>query len=105
MDKLCFFSASILLMLISIQWYRNKWLMLMSGYNTMPEEERKKIDIRPYAIAGSRSMASGSLLMCIYGINTLELSIAKEYILTALIISWMLCIWSIISILKLNFCK
>ena len=105
MDTLIFFTLSALLLVISIQLYRNKWLLLMSGYNTMPKEEREKIDIRPYAVTAARNMATTSLLLCIYGINTLDLNISKEFILIASIISWMLYVWSFISMLKLIFKK
>lgn len=103
MDTLIFFSLSISLLVMSIQLFRNKWLMLISGYNTMPKEERDKIEIRPYAIAVARIMATTSLLLCIYGINTLGLNISSEYILIALIISWISFIWSLLSMLKLIF--
>ncbi len=35
METLVFFSFSISFLIISIQLFRNKWLMLISGYNTM----------------------------------------------------------------------
>ena len=40
MDALIFFSFSISFLVMSIQLFRNKWLMLISGYNTMLKEER-----------------------------------------------------------------
>lgn len=103
MDTLVFFSFSISFLIISIQLFRNKWLMLISGYNTMLKEERDKIDVRPYAIAAAKAMATGSLLMCVYGINSLGLTISNEYILITFIISWILFIWSLLSILALVF--
>ncbi|WP_276799197.1 DUF3784 domain-containing protein [Fannyhessea vaginae] len=66
METLVFFSFSISFLIISIQLFRNKWLMLISGYNTMLKEERDKIDVRPYAIADAKAMAAGSLLMCVW---------------------------------------
>lgn len=103
MDALIFFSFSISFLVMSIQLFRNKWLMLISGYNTMLKEERDKIEIRPFAIADARAMAATSLLMCVYGINSLGLSISNAYMLIAFIISWTLFIWSLISIFKLMF--
>lgn len=103
METLVFFSFSIFLLIISIQLFRNKWLMLISGYNTMLKEERDKIDVRPYAIADAKAMATGSLLMCVYDINSLGLTISSEYILIAFIISWILFIWSLISMFALVF--
>ena len=103
METLVFFSFSISFLIISIQLFRNKWLMLISGYNTMLKEERDKIDVRPYAIADAKAMAATSLLMCVYGINSLGLSISNAYMLIAFIISWTLFIWSLISIFKLMF--
>lgn len=103
METLVFFSFSISFLVISIQLFRNKWLMLISGYNTMLKEERDKIDVRPYAIADAKTMAATSLLMCVYGINSLGLTISSEYILVAFIISWILFIWSLISMFALVF--
>lgn len=103
MESLVFFSFSISFLIISIQLFRNKWLMLISGYNTMLKEERDKIDVRPYAIAEAKTMAAVSLLMCVYGINFLGLTISSEYILIAFIISWILVIWSLISMFALVF--
>lgn len=103
METLVFFSFSISFLIISIQLFRNKWLMLISGYNTMLKEERDKIDVRPYAIADAKAMAAGSLLMCVYGLNSLDLTILREYILVAFIISWILFIWSLISMFALVF--
>lgn len=103
MESLVFFSFSISFLIISIQLFRNKWLMLISGYNTMLKEERDKIDVRPYAIAEAKTMAATSLLMCVYGINFLDLTISSEYILIAFIISWILFIWSLISMFALVF--
>lgn len=103
METLVFFSFSISFLIISIQLFRNKWLMLISGYNTMLKEERDKIDVRPYAIAEAKTMAATSLLMCVYGINFLGLPISSEYILIAFIISWILFIWSLISMFALVF--
>lgn len=88
---------------MSIQLFRNKWLILIAGYNTTPKEERDKIEIRPYAIAVAQSMATTSLLMCICGVNSLGLKIPRELILIAFIISWTLFIWSLLSVLKLIF--
>ena len=79
MEALVFFSFSISFLIISIQLFRNKWLMLISGYNTMLKEERDKIDVRPYAIADAKGMAATSLLMCVYGINSLDLTILRVY--------------------------
>lgn len=105
MATLIFFSFSALLLLISIQLFRNKWLLLIAGYNTLTREEREKFNIRPYAIAVSRFMAATSLLVFVYGIDTLNLNILNKYILIAYVIAWMLFIWTFLRMLKLVFKK
>lgn len=40
---------SAFLILVSIQLCRGKWFGLIAGYNTLPGEARKDVDIWPYA--------------------------------------------------------
>ena len=65
MDTLVFFSFSVLFLVMSIQLFRNKWLMLIAGYNTMPKDDRDKIEIRPYAIA-LQSLWQLPVYLCVF---------------------------------------
>lgn len=56
-------ALSAILILISIQYYRGKWLGSIAGYNSLPKEVRKDIDIRPYALRVSLSSFSLGLLI------------------------------------------
>lgn len=53
---------SAILFLFSIQYHRGKWYGSIAGYNTMPKDERKYIDIRPYAQRASMVCFSMGLL-------------------------------------------
>lgn len=53
---------SVALILLSIQYYRGKWFRSIAGYNALPKEARKNIDILPYARRISMSSFSMGVL-------------------------------------------
>lgn len=58
-------ALSAILILVSIQYYRGKWLGSIAGYNSLPKEVRKDINIRPYALRVSLSSLSLGLLILV----------------------------------------
>ena len=60
---------SVILVLLSIQYYRGKWFGSIAGYNALPKEARKNIDIRPYAQRISMSSFSMGLLFLAFALE------------------------------------
>ncbi len=100
METLIFFSLSVLLFVVSIQLFRNKWLMLLAGYNTLSKDERNKIDIKPYVKVIVWNLASAGAVLLAYGIGSLKLEVPHVYLTTLYVLTWSSYIISLINLLR-----
>ena len=100
MKTLIFFSISVLLFIVSIQLIRNKWLMLLAGYNTLSKDERNKIDIKPYVKVIVWNLASAGAVLLTFGIDSLKFKVPYVDLTTIYILTWSSYIISLINLLR-----
>lgn len=100
METLIFFSISALLFIVSIQLFRNKWLMLLAGYNTLSKDERNKIDIKPYVKVIVWNLASAGAVLLAFGIDSLKLEVPYVVLTTLYVLTWASYIISLINLLR-----
>ncbi len=57
------------LLVLSIQYRRGKWLGSLAGYSTLPKAEREKLDMRPYANMVATTCLWLGLLFLVLGLK------------------------------------
>ena len=86
--------AALLMFLLGFAVHKLGWHFLISGYNTMKEEDKKHVDIKPVArLIGIMCYGIGFVFLIIASIDEFELIVPLEPFLIALILFIVVILW------------